>query len=429
MSRPMRSSRRAFLAQTAALAAGWHVASTRPVWAAPSPNEKLNVGVIGPGGRGFDNLQGVGGENVVALCDADDRSAKRAFEQSPKATRYRDFRKMIETEKLDAVVVSTPDHMHAPAALWAMRRGLHCYCEKPLAHSVWETRIMAQTAKEHHLATQMGTQIHATDNYRRVVEAVQSEAIGSVTEVQVWVNKDWGGGERPADTPEVPKELDWEQWLGPAPARPYHSAYLPAEWRRWWAFGNGTLGDMGCHYIDLVFWALALRHPTTVEASGPAVHAETCPKGMKVTWEFPQRGEQPPVKMTWTDGNMTENKHDGHEFPGSGIYFKGTKGSMFADYGGYRLFPEDQYKEFKAPAQTIAASVGHHQEWINACKTGSPTLCNFDYSGALTERVLLGMVAFRTGQKLEWDGATMKVKNSETAQGLLQREYRAGWEM
>ncbi len=429
MSRPLRSSRRAFLAQTAALAAGWHVASSRPAWAAPSPNEKLNVGVIGPGGRGFDNLQGVGGENVVALCDADDRSAKRAFEQFPQATRYRDFRQMIDKEKLDAVVVSTPDHMHAPAALWAMRRGLHCYCEKPLAHSVWETRIMAQTAKEHHLATQMGTQIHATDNYRRVVEVVQSGAIGPVTEVQVWVNKDWGGGELPTDTPEVPKELDWEQWLGPAPARPYHSAYLPANWRRWWAFGNGTLGDMGCHYIDLVFWALALRHPTTIEASGPAVHAETCPKGMKVTWEFPMRGELPPVKMTWTDGNMTENKHDSHEFPGSGIYFKGTKGSMFADYGGYRLFPEEQYKEFKAPPQTIAASVGHHQEWINACKTGSPTLCNFDYSGALTESVLLGMVAFRTGQKLEWDGATMKVKNSETAQGLLQREYRAGWEM
>ena len=429
MSPLVRSSRRAFLAQTAALAAGWHVVGARPAGAAPSPNEKLNVGVIGPGGRGFDNLQGVGGENVVALCDADDRSAKRAFEQFPKATRYRDFRKMIETEKLDAVVVSTPDHMHAPAALWAMRRGLHCYCEKPLAHSVWETRIMAQTAKEHHLATQMGTQIHATDNYRRVVEVIQSGAIGPVTEVQVWVNKDWGGGELPTDTPEVPKELDWEQWLGPAPFRQYSPRYLPAEWRRWWAFGNGTLGDMGCHYIDLVFWALALRHPTTIAASGPAVHAETCPRGMKVTWEFPQRGELVPVKMTWTDGNMTENKHDGHEFPGSGIYFKGAKGSMFADYGGYRLFPEDQYKEFKAPTPTIAASVGHHQEWINACKTGSPTLCNFDYSGALTESVLLGMVAFRTGQKLEWDGATMTVKNSDQAQGLLKREYRAGWEM
>ncbi len=429
MSRPMRSSRRAFLAQTAALAAGWHVASSRPAWAAPSPNEKLNVGVIGPGGRGFDNLQGVGGENVVALCDADDRSAKRAFEQFSKATRYRDFRKMIETEKLDAVVVSTPDHMHAPAALWAMRRGLHCYCEKPLAHSVWETRIMAQTAKEHHLATQMGTQVHATDNYRRVVEVVQSGAIGPVTEVQVWVNKDWGGGELPTDTPEVPQALDWEQWLGPAPVRPYHSIYLPANWRRWWAFGNGTLGDMGCHYIDLVFWALALRHPTTIEASGPAVHAETCPRGMKVTWGFPQRGEQPPVKMTWTDGNMTENTHDGHEFPGSGIYFKGTKGSMFADYGGYRLFPEDQYKEFKAPTQTIAASVGHHQEWINACKTGSPTLCNFDYSGALTESVLLGMVALRTGQQLEWDGAKLEVTNSKAGQSLLRREYRPGWEM
>jgi predicted dehydrogenase len=286
---------------------------------------------------------------------------------------------------------------------------------------------MTQTAKEYHLATQMGTQIHATDNYRRVVEVIQSGAIGSVTDVQVWVNKDWGGGERPTDMPAVPAEVDWDLWLGPAPKRPYSPVYLPAEWRRWWDFGNGTLGDMGCHYIDLIFWALELRHPTTIEASGPAVHAETCPRGMKVTWEFPARGQLSAVKVTWTDGNMTETKHDGHEFPGAGIYFKGTKGSMFADYGGYRLFPEETYKEFKAPEPTIPASVGHHQEWINACKTGSKTLCNFDYSGALTESVLLGMVAFRAGQKLEWDG--LKIRNSDKAQGLLKREYRPGWEM
>lgn len=383
--------------------------------------------MIGPGGRGFDNLQGVAGENIVALCDADERRMAAGVKQFPSAAKYRDFRKMIEKEKLDAVVVSTPDHMHAPASLWAMRRGLHCYCEKPLAHSVWETRIMAQTAKEYHLATQMGTQIHATDNYRRVVEVIQSGAIGSVTDVQVWVNKDWGGGERPTDMPAVPAEVDWDVWLGPAPKRPYSPVYLPAEWRRWWDFGNGTLGDMGCHYIDLIFWALELRHPTTIEASGPAVHAETCPRGMKVTWEFPARGQLSAVKVTWTDGNMTETKHDGHEFPGAGIYFKGTKGSMFADYGGYRLFPEETFKEFKAPAQTIPASVGHHQEWINACKTGSKTLCNFDYSGALTETVLLGMVAFRAGQKLEWDG--LKIRNSDKAQGLLKRDYRPGWEM
>lgn len=422
------SSRRAFLAQTAALAAGWHVVS-RSAGAAPSPNEKLNIGIIGPGGRGFDNLQGVVGENIVALCDADLRRAKTAFEKFPKAAQYQDFRKMIEKEKLDAVVVSTPDHMHAPASLWAMRRGLHCYCEKPLAHSVWEARIMAQTAKEHHLATQMGTQIHATNNYRRVVEVIQSGAIGPVTEVQVWVNKDWGGHSMTRDLPPVPEGLDWEAWLGPAPHRPYHTAYLPAEWRRFWDFGNGTLGDMGCHYIDLVFWALQLRHPSTIEASGPAVDQNTCPNGMKVTWEFPVRGELPAVKVTWTDGNLTENKHDGHEFPGSGIYFRGSKGTMFADYGGYRLFPEETFKDFKAPPQTIPASVGHHQEWINACKTGSPTLCNFDYSGALSESVLLGMVAYRSGQKLEWDGPLLKVTNSDEAQALIKRQYRPGWEM
>ena len=275
----------------------------------------------------------------------------------------------------------------------------------------------------------MGTQIHAENNYRRVVELVQSGAIGPIQEVHVWVGSQWGGGERPTETVAVPKELDWDLWLGPAPARPYNPTYLPANWRRWWDFGNGTLGDMGCHYMDLVFWSLGLRHPSTVAAEGPPLNHETAPLGLKAIWEFPARGDKPAVTVTWTDGDRVENKFDGHELPGAGVYFIGSEGSMFADYGSHRLFPEEKFKDFKAPEQTIADSIGHHEEWIAACKTGSPTTCNFDYSGALAECVLLGTVAYRVGKKLEWDAEALKAKNAPEADEFLRRAYRKGWEL
>ncbi len=429
------SSRRRFLQSSAALGAGWFVSgSTRAAdqAARKSPNEAMSVGVVGPGGRGWENLTGsaaVPGVNITAICDVDDRAAKKGWETFPSATHYKDFRKMIESEKLDAIVVSTADHTHAPASIMAMRKGLHCYCEKPLTHSVWEARLAAQTAKEYHVATQMGTQIHAGGNYRRVVEVIQSGAIGPVKKVHVWVGKGWGGGERPAMGEPVPKEVDWDLWLGPAPQRDYHSMYLPANWRRWWDFGNGTLGDMGCHYIDVVFWALGLRHPTSVVAEGPPVHKETAPLGMKVTWEFPARGEQPPCTLVWTDGDMLETEYEGHKFGGAGVYFIGEKGSMFADYGSYKLFPEDRFKDFAPPPKTIPDSIGHYAEWIKGCRDGSPTTCNFDYSGALTESVLLGTVAYRVGKKIEWDPVALKVTNSPEAAALIRREYRKGWEL
>jgi predicted dehydrogenase len=424
-------SRRRFLGQTSAIGAGLFVShrSRGEEKAAKSPNEKLNIGVVGPGGRGWENLNGVASQNIVAICDVDDRQAKGAWEKFPSATKYRDYRKMIEAEKLDAIVVSTADHTHAPASIMAMRKGLHCYCEKPLAHSVWEARLAAQTAKEYHVATQMGTQIHAGDNYRRVVEIIQSGAIGPVKAAHVWVGKGWGGGERPAKAEPIPAELDWDLWLGPAPEREYHPTYLPANWRRWWDFGNGTLGDMGCHFIDVVFWALALRHPTSISAEGPPVHKETAPLGMRVTWEFPARGEQPPCTVTWSDGDMLITEYEGHKFGGSGVYFIGEKGSMYCDYGSYKLFPEEKFKGFAPPPKSIPDSIGHHAEWIQACKTGSPTTCNFDYSGALTESVLLGTVAYRVGKKITWDPTTLTVTNGPEAAAMIRREYRKGWEL
>ena len=265
---------------------------------------RLDLAVVGVGGRGAANLKGVARENILALCDVDERNLIAASARHPRARLFADFRRMLDQvgREIDAVVVSTPDHTHAPAAAAAMRMGKHCYCEKPLTHSLHECRTLIDLAAKHKLATQMGTQIHAGPNYRRVVEAVQAGLIGPVREVHVWHTVSYGGMDRPKDTPSVPKHLNWDLWLGPAPRRPYHRCYVPKWWRNWWDFGCGGLGDFGCHYMDLPFWALKLRHPTSVEADGPPVHPESTPKSLEVRYEFPARGRMPPVKLTWYDG-------------------------------------------------------------------------------------------------------------------------------
>ena len=397
-----------------------------------SPSEKLNIAIIGAGNRGKDNVDGVSGENIVAISDVDDLRAAPAFEQHPRARRYRDFRKMLdEMNEVDAVVVSTADHTHAVATAAAMRLGKHVYCEKPLTHTVHEARVIARLAKEQKVATQMGTQIHAGDNYRRVVELIQAGAIGTVREVHIWVGRSWSGGERPKETPAVPETLSWDLWLGPAAERPYHPDYVPKNWRRWWVFGGGTLGDMGCHHQDLAFWALGLRHPISIHAEGPPVHPETTPAQLTVKYQYAARGAQPPVTLTWYDGDRRPSILAEHNLPswGAGSLFIGDKGMLQADYGKHRLFPEERFTDYKRPEPTIPKSVGHHQEWIDACKTGSPTTCNFDYAGALTEAVLLGNVAYRLGRKIEWDAENLKATNAPEAEPLLQKQYRAGWSL
>jgi predicted dehydrogenase len=393
------------------------------------PNAKLSIGVIGTSGRAAGNIAGVSGENIVAICDIDDRLLARAKEQFPRAETYNDFRKLIERKDLDAVVVSTADHTHAPASVMAMKLGKHVYCEKPLSHSVYEARVVAETAAKAKVATQMGTQIHASDNYRRVVEVIQSGAIGAVHEAHVWVGKTWSGGDRPKETPPVPGRLHWNLWLGPAPERPYHPTYLPANWRRWWDFGSGTLGDMACHYMDLPYWALNLKHPLSVEAEGPPVHPETTPSWMIVRYAYPSRGDMPPVALTWYDGGKRPELFSQGKLPrwGDGVLFIGDKGMLLADYDRYVLMPEADFKEFRPPAPMIAKSIGHHNEWIDACKTGRPTTCNFGYSGALTEAVLLGAVAYRLGRKLDWNAAELKAASCSAADRYIQREYRKGW--
>jgi predicted dehydrogenase len=431
--------RRQFLKATAVAGAGFWVANQYARGEeGTSPSDKLNVGIIGVTGRGGDNIKEMESEagkliNIVALCDVNDTFLASVGPRYPKAQKYNDYRKMLEQKNLDAVLIATADHSHAWATLAALRSGRHVYCEKPLAHSVEEIRVVTETARRKKKVTQMGTQIHAGNNYRRVVELIQGNAIGAVKEVHVFIDKAWFQEKPAKQGVEVPANLHWDLWLGATPDRAYSPDYLPAVWRRWWAFGEGTLGDMGCHFIDLPTWALKLTAPTKIRAEGPPAHAEWCPKSLSVQYEFPARGELPPVTLTWYDGgkkpapleelNLTKWKN--------GVLFIGEKGQLIADYGRYKLLPEDIFKDYKPPEQTIAASVGHHKEWVLACIKNEPAapLCNFSYSGPLSETILLGTVAHRSGEEIVWDAEKLAVTNSAKAEAFIKLKYREGWKL
>jgi predicted dehydrogenase len=450
-------SRRQFLSSTAALATAFTIVPRFVLGGVRNipPSEKLNIAGIGVGGRGADNLDAVSGENIVALCDVDRQRAAPTFKRYPKAKTYADFRKMLEERKdIDAVIVATPDHIHAPATMMAIKMGKHVYCEKPLTHSIYEARMVAQAAREHKVATQMGIQGHSGEGIRLLCEWIWDGAIGQVREVHSWTDRPgnwWPQGiPRPKDTPAPPSTLDWDLWLGPAPHRPYNPAYVPFKWRGWWDFGTGPLGDMGIHNCSPIFWALKLGHPTSVEViSQEGNNEETGPTKAIVRYEFPARDPAgggsvpvqgfallPPVTLTWYDGgNMPPRPEElepdrrlGDNDGGSLLI--GDKGKILAP--GWcaespRLIPESKMKEYKLPPKTIPRSPGHHQEWINACKGGPPPTANFDFSGLITEVMLLGNVAIRTGQKLLWDGPNMKITNIPEANKFLRRRYRQGW--
>ena len=397
------------------------------------PSDKLNIAGIGVGGMGAVDLYNVSTENIVVLCDVDDKRAAETYKKYPKAKRYYDFRRMLEKEhkSIDAVVIATTDHVHVPASVMALKMGKPCYTEKPLGHNVHEVRVLTELAKKTGLATQLGTGAHSGYNYRSVAKMIKDGVIGEVGEVHCWCDKAWPGGDRPKDTPPVPKHLKWDLWLGPAPFRPYHPRYIPQAWRSWWDFGNGRIGDMGCHMIDLPFTALDLKYPLTAEAEGWPRHKESTTAWMIAKWTFPKRGKLPPVELTWYHGTKRpplQKQHDMPDWPEATL-FVGSKGMLIADYGRFKLYPEKDFKGVRRPLLE-PRHIHHQQEWITACKEGTAnTGSNFGYSGPLTETVLLGAVAFRAGEKIEWDPVNLKVTNCPKANEFVQRENRKGWEL
>jgi len=418
------------------------------------PSGKLNIAGVGIGGMGQNNVAACAdaGANIVALCDVDSKYAAGVFKKYAGARQWTDFRKMLDEQKdIDAVVVATPDHLHAVVAMAAMQRGKHVYVQKPLTRTVWEARMLTEAARKYKVQTQMGNQGHSSEEVRLVCEWIQDGAIGDVREVHCWTNRPvWPQGiGRPEGTPPVPEGLDWDLWVGPSPMRPYNPAYLPFNWRAWIDFGAGALGDMGCHVMDAAFWSLKLKYPVSVQASHSWEvkqmwtrfdNKETYPSAEVVHYQFPARGNMPPVKLHWYDGGILPQRPDdlepGRKIPESGTIFVGDKGKLICDTYSEnpRIFPESKMKAYKRPPKTIrrveGGVGGHEKDWINACKGGPAASSNFDYSGPFTETVVMGNLAVLNPDKvLLWDGENMRMTNDEAANGFVRPKYREGWSL
>ena len=406
-----------------------------------SPNGKLNMGIIGSGGRGGANLNGVKAENIHTLCDINRKTLEAVQKRFKGAKTTTDWREVVSNPEIDAVVISTADHHHAPAAIAAMRAGKHVYCEKPLAHTVQEARWMQEeyAKAKGKIATQMGTQIHAGGSYRRAVELIQAGAIGRVKEAHVWCSRSIRDVEQAVlEKQAVPDYFDWDVWLGPAADRAYNEGYWKGgnlNWNRRWEFGNGVPGDMGSHLIDLAWWALKLRHPTKISSQGPAPDSIGAAPWQEITWQHPDD-----LKVVWYHGPEGMKRRSEVLQPmvgndtvidkwGIGVAFVGENGVLVSDYGKNILSPSAKFKDYQRPEQSIAPSAGHYNEWLKACRGEGETLCNFDYSGSLIEHNLLGNVAHRAGQTLDWDAKNFRITNDEAANKLLTKEYRKGWEI
>ena len=442
---PGRTSRREFLRGAATAVAAFAIAPRHALGAvAASPNDKLNIACIGIAGRGEANLGGVSGENVVALCDVDFRRTGKAFRNFPKAKQYRDFRKMLDEmhRQIDAVVVSTPDHTHAVAAMAAIKRGKHVYCEKPLAHSIHEIRQLMDAARNYKVVTQLGNQGHSFNDIRTFCEWIWDGAIGNVKEIHAACGATHCRiNELPRLKEEhpVPSELDWDLWLGPVKHRRYHPMYLPGRWRAWMPFGSGTIGDWVCHVVDPVFWALDLGSPATVQAQAegydPKKHADTFPRGTTITFEFPARGKRGPVKLVWLDGvnkiPRPEDLEPGRQVPGTGAIVIGDKGKiMYGSHGagGVRIFPEEKMKAYKRPPETLPRVRNHYHDWLEAIRNNRKAGSNFGYGGPLTELAQLGIVATKMlGRKLVWDAENTRFPNCLEANQFINPPYRRGW--
>ena len=433
-----------------------------------SPNEKLNVAAIGAGGKGRSDIAGCVTENIVALADPDDARAAETYELYPKATKYKDFRKMLDKQQseIDAVIVATPDHMHGMASMWAMERGKAVYCQKPLTRTIWEARQLTEGAAKHNVATQMGNQGYSEDGTRRAAEIIWSGEIGGVTEVHAWTNRPiWPQGvDKVAPKQPIPPTMDWDTWLGIADERPYNGDfYAPFNWRGWYDFGCGALGDMACHILGSTNMALMLDAPTSVEVlSQEGKNPHTFPTKSVIRFDFPARKNMPAVKVFWYDGaedaayrpdalkgerlipisersmrgmatrpDRTQEDIDQFEAraQANGALFVGEKGYMATDtYAeSVHLLPRRRNDYYAMPPELLTRSPGHYQDWIRAAKGGSPSCSDFSVAGPFTEWILLGVLALRFEGKLEWDHADMRVTNNEAANEFIKPTFRKGW--
>jgi predicted dehydrogenase len=423
------------------------------------PSEKLNVAGIGIGGVGRSFLRGCASQNMIALCDVDKQYAARVFQEYPDAKRYRDYREMFDKQpEIDAVVVATPDHSHAVISLHAIKLGKHVLCVKPLTRTIHEARTLAEAARKAKVATQVTASSRTSESALRLCEMIWDGAIGQVREAHCWSNRPlWPQGmDRPAGEDKVPDYLDWDLWIGPAPMRPFKNVwpeghlalkqvgaggnrgvYHPWNFRGWWDFGTGALGDMGCHHFNALFKALKLGHPTSVEASSTRVLPETAPLASVVTWEFPARGDMPPLRLTWSDGGIKPPRPSeleaGRPWPNEGNLYVGDKGKILGGTNDGRIIPDEKVKAYQLPPKTLPRPAFQGNlvtaEWIAACQGGQPASCNFDVAGLLTEVVLLGNIAIRTGKKLYWDAEKLKFTNDEDANKYIREPYRSGWSL
>ncbi|MBP7049992.1 MAG: Gfo/Idh/MocA family oxidoreductase [Phycisphaerae bacterium] len=444
----MKTSRRCFLKSTAGAAAAFTIVPRHVLGQGQRPpSERPNVAGIGAGGMGGEDIKAVAGRgaNIVALCDVDLRRAS-TIKMFPKARVFRDFRKMLDDmdKQIDAVIVGTPDHTHAVAAMAAIKRGKHVYCEKPLAHSVGEVRALMKAAQEYKVVTQLGNQGHSYDTIRTFCEWIWDGAIGKVHTIHCGceaVNSGIDRLPRLDDKEDIPDELDWDLWLGPAKDRLYHSFYLPGAWRGWVPFGNGTIGDWLCHVVDPVFWALDLGAPNTVAAQvkdyDPEIRDHAYPKGDIITFEFPAKGDRGPITLVWHSGTekipVAKELEPGREGVKTGAYVYGDKGViMYGSHGAnpVRIIPETAMKAYKLPERKIPRVKEHHDDWLRAIREGGKAGSDFSYGGPLTELAMLGVIAIKMpGTKLQWDAAAMRFTNCDEANQFVAPPYREGWSL
>lgn len=460
-------SRRQFLSATATTVTAFTIVPRHVLGGAKfvAPSEKVNIAIVGAGGQGRTNARSLFNEpeaQIIAVCDPNEQSdysryyyrgvagrkpvlaeiEKHYSQKTPQfhCAEYEDFRKMLEKEKVvDAILCATPDHLHAYVSITAMKQGKHVYCEKPLTHNVWEARQMAKVAHDMGVATQMGNQGHSGEGIRATCEWIWDGAIGTVREVHAWSDTGrwipYTG--RPKETPPVPAGFDWDLWLGPRESRPYHPDYAPYNWRGWWAFGTGGIGDMACHNLDPAVWALDLKDPISIEATAAGVDSEVVSPGAIFHYQFGPRGDKPAVKVTWYDGGLRPERPaelaegENLEGGGNGIIFVGDKGVISCGgWGGApKIFPSSKMQSYQRPAKTLPRSEGHHRDWLKACKGGPPASGNFGYGARLTEIVLLGNLALRAGQKIEWDAVNLKAKHAPQADRFIKEPSRRGWEI